>query len=110
MLEAVEEEAAVGEAGEGVVERLVLGPLLRATPLNRVGEDIRDRLHEVDVLLGEPVMYLRACADHAEGLLFPLIRTIAALFTPCSACSSDCWKRVSVLQSLTTGALPVARA
>ena len=38
-----------------VVERLVLGPLLGAPPLDRVREDVRDRLHEVDVLLGEPV-------------------------------------------------------
>jgi hypothetical protein len=53
VLEAVEEEVSVGKPGEGVVEGLVLGPLLRAPPFDGVGEDVRDRLHEGDVLLGE---------------------------------------------------------
>ena len=41
---------------------------------------------------------------------FPLIRTIEALRMSCFACSSDCWKRVSSSQSLTTVAVSVASA
>ncbi len=72
VLQAVEEEAAVRESGEGIVQRFMLGPLLGPATLDRVREHVRDRLHEVDVLLAEPVLLGRGRAEHSVGLLVPL--------------------------------------
>jgi hypothetical protein len=72
VLEAIEEEVAIRQSGERVVQGLVLGPLLCAPPLDRVGEDVGDRLHEVNVPLGEVAGAARAGADHAEGVVFAL--------------------------------------
>ena len=46
----------------------MLGPFLGLPPLDRVREDVRDRLHEVDVGQAEPVELSSARPDHAEGL------------------------------------------
>ena len=45
----------------------MLGALLGRAPLDRVGEDVGDRLHEADVLLAEAVGHARAGPDHAVG-------------------------------------------
>ena len=47
--EAIEEQHAVGQAGQRVVQRLVADVVFGAALLDRVGEDVRERLHEVDV-------------------------------------------------------------
>ena len=97
VLEPIEEEVAVGQAGEGIMEGLVLGALLAASPLDRVGEDVRDRLHEVDVLLREVgAAHGRPRRSPRTGRPLPLIRITAALLTPICFCSSDCWKRCSL--------------
>ena len=49
------------------MERLVLRTLLRRPPVDGVGEDVGDRLHEADVLLAEAVRHPRAGPDHAVG-------------------------------------------
>src|SRR3954463_16042079 len=68
VLEPIEEQCAIGESGEGGVQRRVPGGLLRIVALDRVREDVRDRLHEVDVLRTEVVRLNRMRREDAKRL------------------------------------------
>ncbi len=53
VLQPIEEQDAVGQAGERVVQRAMLGLALGARAVDRRRDDVRDRLEELDLLVGE---------------------------------------------------------
>ena len=92
------------------MERLVLGQLFGDPALDGVGEDVGDRLHEADVLAGELADSSRADAENAVRLALALDQDDHRAPHARLTWSSDSSKRVSVRQSRTTVASPVASA
>ena len=66
VVQAVEQERAVGKAGEAVVQRVVAHLALRAHALYRAGEDVRDGLQEVEVAFVERALAAAVGGQHAE--------------------------------------------
>ena len=110
VLEPVEEEVAVGERREGVVEGVVARALLGGAPLDRVGEHVGDRLQEVDVLGVELAQLEGLDAEDAVGMALGLDQDDrAAARSPSVRRGLGDWlNRVSLLQSVTTVEVPVA--
>jgi hypothetical protein len=52
-LQVVDEQGAVRQAGEGVMERLVPDFVDRARTLHRLGEHVADRVDEIKLVLAE---------------------------------------------------------
>ena len=71
VLDAVEEQRAVGQAGERVVQRLVAHDRLRALAVERRGQQVGDRLQPLALLAGERADRGRVHADDAEGARAP---------------------------------------
>ncbi len=69
VFERVDEAEPVRETGERVVQDPVAQRLIGAVALDRVGQDVGDSLHEVDVLRGEAVGLRRVDVEHAEGMV-----------------------------------------
>ena len=68
----VDEAEPVGEPGERVVEDAVAQRLVGGVALDRVGEDVRRGLDEVDVLRGEAARLGRVDVEDAEGPVLAL--------------------------------------
>ena len=85
LLDAVGEQHAVRQAGERIVQRTVLHRVLDVLALDRVGEDVGDRQHEVGVRL-QRRRWARSEKTRKipHGLTGPSIRTPMLLRTPCS--------------------------
>jgi len=67
-VEALEQQRAVGQPGQRVVQCLVADLLLRAPPRDGLGEHVGDRLQEAELLLGEAARQVAVGAEHAERL------------------------------------------
>ena len=65
--EAVEEQAAVGQAGQRVELRQIAQALLGALAVDRGGQRIGQTFQEVAAFLGKAARLGRACAEHAVG-------------------------------------------
>ena len=90
VLEPVEEQHAVRQAGERVVERAVADLVLGGLALERVGEHVGQRLDEVEVAGGNCRRADRLDAEHAERAAGSLDRDVRRCVQPSSRSSGDC--------------------
>ena len=78
LVEAVERERAVRQAGERIVQRGMAGRLLAAVALDRDDDQRRDRGEERDLVLGEDARLARVDVEHPERLVVALDRDAEA--------------------------------
>ena len=101
--QAVEQQRAVRQAGERVVQRVVAHLLLDAQAADRAGEHVRDRLQEVEVGLAERALGARVALSTPIGASGLPISTLTLETTPWRASGELCHAGSFGRSSMTKG-------